>query len=61
MVVCRVQRTLVWALKFGAAALGLRFPMGETFKLTDEWGRGSACRAFLASGLALMISPPLGR
>ena len=34
-----VQRTLVWALKDLARRLWvLRFPMGETFKLTDEWG-----------------------
>ena len=34
-----VQRTLVWSLKDLARRLWvLRFPMGETFKLTDEWG-----------------------
>jgi hypothetical protein len=34
-----VQRTLVWALKDLARRLWvLRFPMSETFKLTDEWG-----------------------
>jgi hypothetical protein len=34
-----VQRTLVWALKDLARRLWvLRFPMSETFRLTDEWG-----------------------
>lgn len=34
-----VQRTLVWSLKDLARRLWvLRFPMSETFKLTDEWG-----------------------
>lgn len=34
-----VQRTLVWSLKDLARRLWvLRFPMTETFKLTDEWG-----------------------
>jgi hypothetical protein len=34
-----VQRTLVWALKDLARRLWvLRFPMSETFKLTDQWG-----------------------
>ena len=34
-----VQRTVVWSLKDLARRLWvLRFPMGETFKLTDEWG-----------------------
>ncbi len=34
-----VQRTLVWSLKDLARRLWvLRFPMGETFKLTDDWG-----------------------
>ncbi|HWC74517.1 MAG TPA: hypothetical protein VG454_11330 [Gemmatimonadales bacterium] len=34
-----VQRTVVWALKDLARRLwALRFPMNETFKLTDEWG-----------------------
>ena len=34
-----VQRTVVWALKDLARRLWvLRFPMSETFKLTDDWG-----------------------
>jgi hypothetical protein len=34
-----VQRTLVWSLKDLARRLWvLRFPMTETFKLTDDWG-----------------------
>lgn len=34
-----VQRTLVWSLKDLARRLWvLRFPMSETFRLTDEWG-----------------------
>ena len=34
-----VQRTVVWSLKDLARRLWvLRFPMSETFKLTDEWG-----------------------
>ena len=34
-----VQRTVIWALKDLARRLWvLRFPMSETFKLTDEWG-----------------------
>lgn len=34
-----VQRTLVWSLKDLARRLWvLRFPMSETFKLTDDWG-----------------------
>ncbi|HUL02220.1 MAG TPA: hypothetical protein VLV16_03190 [Gemmatimonadales bacterium] len=33
-----VQHTLLWALKDLARRLWvLRFSMGETFKLTDEW------------------------
>ena len=34
-----VQRTVIWSLKDLARRLWvLRFPMSETFKLTDEWG-----------------------
>ena len=34
-----VQRTVIWSLKDLARRLWvLRFPMAETFKLTDEWG-----------------------
>lgn len=34
-----VQRTVIWSLKDLARRLWvLRFPMNETFKLTDEWG-----------------------
>jgi len=34
-----VQRTVIWSLKDLARRLWvLRFPMTETFKLTDEWG-----------------------
>lgn len=34
-----VQRTVIWALKDLARRLWvLRFPMAETFKLTDAWG-----------------------
>lgn len=34
-----VQRTVVWSLKDLARRLWvLRFPMTETFKLTDDWG-----------------------
>jgi hypothetical protein len=34
-----VQRTVIWALKDLARRLWvLRFPMSETFKLTDDWG-----------------------
>ena len=34
-----VQRTVIWSLKDLARRLWvLRFPMSETFKLTDDWG-----------------------
>ena len=34
-----VQRTVIWSLKDLARRLWvLRFPMSETFRLTDEWG-----------------------
>jgi hypothetical protein len=34
-----VQRTVIWSLKDLARRLWvLRFPMAETFKLTDDWG-----------------------
>jgi len=34
-----VQRTVIWSLKDLARRLWvLRFPMNETFKLTDDWG-----------------------
>lgn len=34
-----VQRTVIWSLKDLARRLWVqRFPMSETFKLTDEWG-----------------------
>lgn len=34
-----VQRTVVWSLKDLARRLwALRFPMAQTFKLTDDWG-----------------------
>ena len=49
-----VQRTVIWSLKDLARRLWvLRFPMNETFKLTDDWGTriGLPTRS-LASGQA---------
>lgn len=44
-----VQRTVIWALKDLARRLWvLRFSMGETFKLTDEW----------AGKIGLPVRPP---
>ncbi len=48
-----VQRTVVWSLKDLARRLWvLRFPMSETFKLTDEWGARIGLPSRLASAPA---------
>jgi hypothetical protein len=56
-----VQRTLVWSLKDLARRLWvLRFPMSETFKLTDEWGVkiGLPSRSLASSGSPDEFSGP---
>ena len=48
-----VQRTVIWSLKDLARRLWvLRFPMSETFKLTDDWGTKIGLPTRLASGQA---------
>jgi hypothetical protein len=59
-----VQRTVIWSLKDLARRLWtLRFPMAETFKLTDEWGSkiGLPSRSLAsASGPDDFSAPPPG-
>src|SRR4051812_35291297 len=60
-----VQRTVIWSLKDLARRLWvLRFPMAETFKLTDEWGTkiGMPTRSLAsASGPDDFSASPQGR
>src|SRR4051812_27158077 len=60
-----VQRTVIWSLKDLARRLWvLRFPMSETFKLTDEWGSkiGLPSRSLAsASGPDDFSASPQGR
>ena len=60
-----VQRTVIWALKDLARRLWvLRFPMSETFKLTDAWGEkiGLPSRSLAsASGPDDFSASPQGR
>jgi len=60
-----VQRTVIWSLKDLARRLWvLRFPMAETFKLTDEWGTkiGLPTRSLAsASGPDDFSASPQGR
>ena len=58
-----VQRTVVWALKDLARRLWvLRFPMSETFKVTDEWGMriGLPSRSLASTGAPDDFSAPRG-